>query len=175
MPISIAAIAGCVLMVVSGALTMEEAYQGIDWRAIFLIAAMLPLGIAMQESGAAALLGDLVVATLGVYGPSAILGGLMILSMVATQFMPSPVVAVIMSPIALTAAVNLGAAPNAFMLGIAYALAASFLSPVAHPANVLVMSPGGYRFSDYLKHGLPISLIVLAVSILLLPLLFPYF
>jgi di/tricarboxylate transporter len=174
LPISLAAIAGCVLMVLSGALTMDEAYQGIDWRSIFVIAAMLPLGIAMQETGAAALLGNLVVQTFGAYGNSAVLAGLMFLAMLTTQFMPSPAVAVIMSPIALTAAQNLGIAPQAYLLGIAYALAACFLSPVAHPANLLVMSPGGYRFSDYLKHGLPLSIIVLVVSFFFLPVLFPY-
>jgi di/tricarboxylate transporter len=174
LPISIAAIAGCVLMVLSGALTMDEAYQGIDWRSIFVIAAMLPMGIAMQETGAAALLGSLVVQALGIYGTSVVLAGLMLLAMLTTQFMPSAAVAVIMSPIALTAAQNLGIAPQAYVMGIAYALAASFLSPVAHPANLLVMSPGGYRFSDYIKHGIPISLLVLVISIALLPMLFPY-
>jgi di/tricarboxylate transporter len=174
MPISIAAITGCVLMVLTRCLTMEDAYQGIDWRAVFLIAAMLPLGLAMEQTGAAAYLAGLVINVVGAYGPSAILAGLMALSMVATQVMPSPVVAVIMSPIALTTAINLGISPYPFMMGIAYALAAAFLSPVAHPANVLVMSPGGYRFSDYFKQGLPISLIVLVISIPLLPILFPF-
>jgi len=173
-PISIAAIAGCVLMVLSGALSMDEAYQGIDWRAIFVIAAMLPLGIAMQQTGAAALLGGLVVDALGGYGASVILMGLMVLTVLVTQFMPSAAVAVIMTPVALNAAQAMEIAPQAFVLGIAYALAASFLSPVAHPANILVMSPGGYRFSDYIRHGLPIILIVITVSVLLLPILFPY-
>lgn len=173
-PISIAAITGCVLMAVTRCLTMEEAYQSIDWRSVFLIAAMLPLGTAMQTSGAAAYLADIMIASVGAYGLYAILAGLMVLSNLATQFMPSPVVAVLMSPIALTTALNLGVSPYPFMMGIAYALAASFLSPVAHPANVLVMSPGGYRFSDYFKQGLPLTVIVLLVSIPLLPLLFPF-
>lgn len=174
MPISIAGITGCVLMVVTRCLTMEEAYQGIDWRAVFLIAAMLPLGTAMSQTGAAAFLATWVIDSVGVYGPVAILAGLMILSTIATQVMPSPVVAVLMSPIALTTAVTLDVSPYPFMMGIAYALAAAFLSPVAHPANVLVMSPGGYRFSDYFKQGLPITIIVLLISIPLLPILFPF-
>jgi di/tricarboxylate transporter len=175
LPISIAGITGCVLMVLTRCLTMEEAYQGIDWRSVFLIAAMLPLGLAMQQTGAAVYLADLVIDLVGVYGPTAILAGLMVLANISTQVMPSPVVAVIMSPIAISTAGNLGVSPYPFMMGIAYALAAAFLSPVAHPANVLVMSPGGYRFSDYFKQGLPISIIVLIFSILLLPILFPYY
>ena len=174
LPISIAAITGCVLMIVTRCLTMDEAYQGIDWRAVFLIAAMLPLGIAMQQTGAASLLANWVIDTVGIYGPQAILAALMILSMLAIPVLPAAVIAVIMSPIAVTTAVNMGVSPYPFMLGIAYALAAACLSPVAHPANVLVMSPGGYRFSDYLKQGLPISLIVLAISVPLLPVLFPF-
>lgn len=174
LPISIAAIAGCVLMVVTGCLKMEEAYQAIDWRAVFLIAAMLPLGVAMQQTGAAAYLADLVIGAVGAHGPTALLAGLMILVMVATPLMPSAVVVVLVSPIALNAAASLGVSPYPLMMGVAYALAASVLSPVGHAVNVLVMSPGGYRFSDYFKQGLPIALIVLAISIPLLPLLFPF-
>jgi di/tricarboxylate transporter len=174
MSIAIAAITGCVLMVLTRCLTMDEAYQSIDWKAVFLIAAMLPLGSAMGRTGAAELLAGIVLNTVGSFGPVAILAGMMVFSILITQTMPSAVVAVLMSPIALTAAANLGVSPYPFMMGIAYALAASFLSPVAHPANVLVMSPGGYRFSDYIKHGLPISVIVVIISVLLLPLLFPF-
>ncbi len=174
MPISIAAITGCVLMVASRCLSMDEAYQAIDWKAVFLIAAMLPLGAAMGETGAAKLLADGVIGTAGSYGPIAVLAGLMSLSIIITQTMPSAVVAVLMSPIAITTAAAMEVSPYPFMMGIAYALAASFISPVAHPANILVMSPGGYRFSDYIIHGLPISVIVVVISVLLLPLLFPF-
>jgi di/tricarboxylate transporter len=98
----------------------------------------------------------------------------MLFTLLITQFIPSAAVAVIMTPIALNAAQSLGIYPQAYVLGIAYMLAACFLSPVAHPAMLLVMSPGGYRFSDYVKHGLPVVLIVMTVSALLLPVLFPY-
>ncbi len=173
-PISIAAITGCVVMVATRCLRMEEAYEAIDWKAVFLIAAMLPLGAALGETGAASLLANAVITTAGSYGPIAVLAGLMILSIAITQTMPSAVVAVIMSPIAITTAASMEVSPYPFMMGIAYALAASFISPVAHPANVLVMSPGGYRFSDYIRHGLPISAIVVIISVILLPFLFPF-
>lgn len=174
LPISIAGIAGCVLMLLTGCLTMGEAYEGIDWRTVFLIASMLPLGAAMDQTGAAALLADLVIGSVGVYGATAVLATLMLLAMLANLAMPSPVVAVLVSPIALNTAINLGVSPYPFMMGVAYALAAAFLSPVAHPANVLVMSPGGYRFSDYLRQGLPLSMIVLLILVPLLPVLFPF-
>ncbi|MBW6466738.1 MAG: SLC13 family permease [Brevefilum sp.] len=174
LPIAITAIGGCALMVLSGALTMEKAYESIDWKSIFLIAAMLPLGIAIQETGAAALVSDVVIETIGRFGPTGILAGIMVLCVLGTLIMPAPVLAVIMSPIALSTAINLEISPYAFLMGVAYALAASFLSPVAIPVNTLVMTPGGYRYSDYIKNGLPISLIVIIVSVALLPLIFPF-
>jgi di/tricarboxylate transporter len=174
LPIAITAIAGCALMVLSGALTMDKAYESIDWRSIFLIAAMLPLGIAIQETGAAAMVSRWVVEMIGGFGPTAILAGIMVLCTMGTMVMPAPVLAVIMSPIALNTAIDLGISPYAYLMGVAYALAASFLSPVSIPVNTLVMTPGGYRYSDYVKQGLPISLIVIIVSLLLLPLIFPY-
>jgi di/tricarboxylate transporter len=174
LPIAITAIGGSALMVLSGSLTMERAYESIDWKSIFLIAAMLPLGIAIQDTGAAALVSGLVIETIGRFGPTGILAGIMVLCVLGTLIMPAPVLAVIMSPIALSTAINLEITPYAFLMGVAYALAASFLSPVAIPVNTLVMTPGGYRYSDYLKNGLPISIIVILVSVVLLPLIFPY-
>ena len=174
LPIYVAAIAGAVLMVITGCLTIEEAYRSIEWKAVFLIAAMLPLGFAMQSSGAAMLIADNVIGLVGSYGPTAILAGIMILTLTINQFIPSAVNAVVMAPIAIATAAGLGISPYPFVMGIAYAVAASFMTPVSHPANILIMSPGGYRFSDYIKNGLPFVLIVLVVSVLLLPVVFPY-
>jgi di/tricarboxylate transporter len=174
LPISVAAIGGAAMMVITRCLTMDEAYRAIEWHAVFLIAAMLPLGLAMQQTGAAELLANGVVNAVGPYGETAILAGLMLLTLVVNQFIPSAVNAVVMSPIALATAASLGVSPYPFIMGIAYAVASSFMTPVSHPANILVMSPGGYRFTDYIINGLPISIIVLVVSILLLPVVFPF-
>ena len=174
LPIYIAAIAGSILMILSGCISIEEAYRSIEWKAVFLIAAMLPLGFSMQRTGAAMLIADEVIGIVGNYGPTAILAGLMIMTLILNQFIPSAVNAVVMTPIAMAAAAGLGISPYPFVMGIAYSVAASFMTPVSHPVNVLIMSPGGYRFSDYLKNGLPIGIIVLVVSVLLLPLVFPY-
>lgn len=174
LPIYIAAIAGALLMIITGCLTVEEAYRAIEWKAVFLIAAMLPLGLAMHQTGAAMLVADFVITIVGVYGPTAILAGIMILTLVLNQFIPSPVNAVVMTPIAIATATGLGLSPYPFVMGIAYAVASSFMTPVSHPINILVMSPGGYRFSDYLKNGFPLLCIVFFVSLLLLPIVFPY-
>ncbi|MDO9084933.1 MAG: SLC13 family permease [Anaerolineaceae bacterium] len=174
LPISIAAIAGSALMVLTRCITMEEAHKSIDWKAIFLIAAMMPLGFAMRDSGAAQFLADLVVQFVGPYGNLAILGGLMTLTLLINPFIPTVVNAVIMTPIGLATAASLGVSPYPFVMGIAYMVAACFMTPVSHPANLLVMSPGGYRFTDYLKNGVPIALLTLVVCLVLLPLVFPF-
>ena len=174
LPIYIAAIAGAIAMIVSRCLTVEEAYRAIEWKAVFLIATMLPLGLAMQQTGAASMVADAVIDMVGPLGPTGILAGLMTMTLIINQFIPSAVNAVVMTPIAIAAALGLGLSPYPFVMGIAYAVAASFMTPVSHPINVLIMSPGGYRFSDYIKNGLPLSLIVLIVSVLLLPLVFPF-
>jgi di/tricarboxylate transporter len=173
-PIAITAIAGGAFMVLSGVLTMENAYDSIDWRLIFLIAAMLPLGHAIQETGAAAMVSRWVVNLFGRFGPSAVLAGLIVLIIAGKMFLPSTVLAAIIAPIALNTALELGVSPSTFMVGTAYALISSFISPLAHPVNMMVMTPGSYRFSDYIKQGLPIILIVLLVSVFVLPLIFPY-
>jgi len=172
-PIAIGAVIAATLMVVTGCLNMEEAYRHIQWQAVFLIAGMLPLGIAMSSSGAARFAAEGVISAVGTLGPLAILAGLFLLTSLASQIMPNPVVVVLMAPIALTTAADMGLSPSALLIAIAIAAGASFLSPVGHPANVLIMGPGGYRFSDYLRVGLPLSLVVLLVTLLVLPFVWP--
>ena len=174
LPIYLAAIGGASLMILTRCISIEEAYRSIEWKAVFLIAAMLPMGLAMQSTGVATLIADAVIAAVGFYGPTAILAGIMTLTMAINQFIPSAVNAVVMTPIALATAMSMGISPYPFVMGIAYAVAASFMTPVSHPVNILVMSPGGYRFSDFIRNGLPFSLIVLIISILMLPIIFPY-
>ncbi len=173
LPIAIAAIAGSVLMVLTGCLTMADAYRFIEWRAVFLIAGMLPLGIAMDTSGAAQFLADSMIAAVGGFGLLALVAGLFALTSLASQIMPNPVVTVLMAPIALTTAADLSISPYTMMMVVAIAASASFLSPVGHPANVLIMGPGGYRFSDYVRVGLPLTIVILVLTLLVLPIFWP--
>jgi di/tricarboxylate transporter len=175
LPIFIAAVVGATLMVLTACLTMDEAYRFIEWKAVFLIAGMLPLGIAIQTSGAAEFLAQGVVTTAGGYGPLAIVAALFILTAVSAQVMPTAAVAVLLAPIAMNTARDMGISPYALMMTVAVAASASFLSPVAHPANVLTMGPGGYRFTDYIKVGLPLTVVVLVVVLLVLPLFWPLY
>ncbi len=173
LPISIAAVVGAALMVLTGSLTMEEAYRAIDWRAVFLIAGMLPLGIAMETSGAAQYLAELVVNGVGGLGSTALVAGIFLLTSLSSQIMPNAVVTVLMAPIAINTALDLQLSPYALMMVVAIAASASFLSPVGHPSNILVMGPGGYRFVDYIKVGLPLTIIVLIITLLVLPIFWP--
>jgi di/tricarboxylate transporter len=172
-PISIAAVIGGTVMVLTGCLNMEQAYRSIDWRAIFLIAGMLPLGTAMQESGAATYLANQVMDLLGDAGPWPVIMGLYILTAMATMIIPTAALVVLMSPIVLSAMSDMGVRPETAMMAVAMAASASFTSPISHPANILVMGPGGYRFVDYLKVGVPLTIVVFITVMVLLPILWP--
>lgn len=174
LPISVASVGGATLMVLTRCLTMEDAYRHIEWQVVFLIAGMLPLGIAMDSTGAAAFLAEGVVNLVGPLGPLGVLAGLFLMTSLATQVMPTAALVVLMAPIAFTTAVDLGVSPLPFLMSLAIAASASFSSPVSHPANTLVMGPGGYRFVDYLKVGLPLTLVVFAITMLMVPVLWPF-
>ncbi|MDX1501455.1 MAG: SLC13 family permease [Thermoanaerobaculia bacterium] len=173
LPIYISAVAGATLMVLSRCLSMDEAYRFIEWRAVFLIAGMLPLGMALEQTGAADLVTGKVVDAVGGFGPLALVAGLYVLAALAAQMMPTAAVAILMAPIALNTALSLGLSPSALLMTISLSASASFLSPVAHPANTLIMGPGGYRFTDYIKVGAPLTLFCLIVVLLVLPLVWP--
>jgi di/tricarboxylate transporter len=172
-PIAVAAVVGGSIMVLTRCLDMEQAYRAIDWRAIFLIAGMLPLGTAMQDSGAAAYLAGAVMNLLGDAGPWPVIAGLYILTAIATMVIPTAALVVLMSPIVLSAMADMGLAPETGMMALAMAASASFTSPISHPANILVMGPGGYRFVDYIKVGIPLTIVVFITVMVLLPILWP--
>lgn len=173
LPISIAVVVGATLMVLFGCLTMDEAYRSIEWQAVFLIASMLPLGIAMQKTGAANFLAENVVGLVGGGGPLAVMAGLFLITSLATQIIPTAALVVLMAPIALNTASALGISPYSLMMVVAMAASASFMSPVSHPANILVMGPGGYRFVDYTKQGFLLTLMVFILVMILVPVFWP--
>jgi di/tricarboxylate transporter len=173
LPISIAAVVGASFMVLTGCLSMEQAYRAIDWRAVFLIAGMLPLGIAMQETGTAEFLARGVMDALGGLGPWPVIMGLYGVTALATMIVPTAALVVLMSPIVLSACAEMGIMPQTAMMAVAMAASASFTSPISHPANILVMGPGGYRFTDYIKMGVPLTLVVFVAVMLMLPIIWP--
>ncbi|NIM96379.1 MAG: SLC13 family permease [Anaerolineales bacterium] len=171
--IPIAGVIGSALMVVTGCLTMDDAYRYIEWKAVFLIAGLIPLGIAMEKTGTASFLAEGMVELVGDRGELAVIAGTFILTSFTSQVMPNAAVTVLMAPVALNTANDMAISPYSLMMAVAVAASASFMSPVAHPANSLVMGPGGYRFADYLKLGLPLTLLTLLVFLFVLPIFWP--
>lgn len=164
---------GALAMILTGLLTMDQAYQAIEWKSVFLIAGMLPMGIALTKTGAASLLADSLVAFLGTAGPLVLLAGLFIWATLLTQAMNGTAVATVLVPITIQAARQIGADPRAMAMGVALATSMAFLTPLGHPVNVLVMSPGGYRFRDYFDVGWPLTLLLFVVIMLTLPVFWP--
>jgi di/tricarboxylate transporter len=163
---------GALAMVLTGCLTMDEAYQAIEWRSVFLVGSMLPVGLAFSATGAARLLGDAITHSLGAAGPLAVVAGLFLATAALNQFIPGgSAVPAVLVPIAIAAAQGMGSNPRAFALVIAVATGTSMLTPFAHPVNVMVMGPGGYTFRDYLRAGLPLVITTLVAVLVMLPLI----
>lgn len=173
-PIQVAAFAAGVFVLLTGALTMEEAYRAIEWRAIFLVAAVLPIGIAMERSGAAALIADGVVHSAGSLGPYAVLVSLLVLSSALSQGLDGAPTVVLLAPVVFLAADQLGINPRPLMMGVGLAASAAFLTPFSHKANLLVMGAGGYRVGDFVRVGGALTVIVLALLALMIPWLLPF-
>jgi di/tricarboxylate transporter len=171
--VSAAMLIGALLMVLSGTLTMDEAYRSIDWKSVFLIAGMLPLGLAMQSTGTAQLLADQIVSLVGNWGPLAVMMGIYLVTGLLTEVISNAAAAVLAVPIAVDAALNLGASPHAFVMATVIAASTSFLMPIGHQVNVLVFGPGGYRFADYARVGVWLNLLLFILTALILPLIWP--
>ncbi len=172
--IATAMVIGSVLMVLTRCLTMDEAYESIDWRTVFLVGGMLSLGIAMENTGTARYLADLLLSTLGDYGPYGVLAGIYLLSALITQPMSNAAAIVLMVPIAVDTALGLGVNHLTLTMAVVIGAATSFLTPVGHKANVLVFGPGGYRFFDYTRVGALLTVLLFIVSMIFLPILWPF-
>ena len=164
-PIAIAAVAGSAVMIATNCLSIEAAYRAIEWKSVFLIACMIPLGAAMNETGAAQWLAGGVAAAAEPFGPWGMIIGLYLMTALATTIVPTAALVVIMASIGIDASANFGIPPEMIVMAIAMAASASFTSPISHPANVLVMGPGGYRFMDYIKMGILLALVVMVTVI----------
>jgi di/tricarboxylate transporter len=173
-PIATLALLAALAMVLTRCLTMDEAYESINWQSIVLVAGMLPMSVALQKVGLVDVAARALVETLGTVAPQAVLAGLFLLTSVFTQVLSNTATTVIVAPIALAAARDLGIAPHAFLMSVAIAASMAFASPVASPVNTLVMGAGNYRFGDYARVGLPLIGLLLVASVLVLPLLFPF-
>jgi di/tricarboxylate transporter len=155
---AVAMLAGAAALVLTGCLSMEEAYRAIEWRVVVLIAGMLPIGTALVETGLAAQIGRAFTAGLASASPLAMIAGLYLFTVLITQLVGGQVAALIVGPIAVSAALSLGVNPTAVGVAVAMACSAAFLTPIAHPVNVLMMAPGDYTFNDFLRVGLGMTI-----------------
>ncbi|MBN2492862.1 MAG: SLC13 family permease [Planctomycetes bacterium] len=173
-PIQVAAFIGATIAIAGGALTMPEAYRAVEWRAIFLVAAILPLGTAMQATGAAALLASGVVHVAGALGPHAILAMLVVLSSTLSQGLGGAPTVVLLAPVVLGTADALRLSPHPLMMGVGLAASCVFMTPFSQQANLLVMGAGGYRSLDFVKVGTPLTLLLFVLLTVLVPLFLPF-
>ena len=174
MPVSQAMFAGALLTALTGCIKMQEAYQAVDWRTIFLIAGMSSISLAMTKTGAAGLISQWMIDWLAPYGPLALAAALMLATMLFTQVVSGQVAAFFLAPIAISAASALQVDPRALAMYVAFGASLTFLTPTAHSANLLVMGTGGYLPRDYLRLGLPVTVVLFGCILLVVPLFFPF-
>ena len=174
--LEMAAIIGALVCVLTGCLTEKQAYASIDWVTIFLFAGMMPVSSAMDKTGAGKLIAEWTVGLMGgAPSPLVVTGVLFILSCGLTQFMSNTASAALLCPIGIAISQNLGADPKAVLMAIAVAASCAFATPVGTPPNTLVLGPGGYRFMDYLKAGCGLVIVCFIVSLIVIPMVWPFF
>lgn len=173
-PAAIAGLVAAFLMVLLRVLTVDQAYRSVNWTTVILVGAMTPLSAAMTETGAAQLLADKLVSVVGDAGPYALLAGLFILTAIMGQLISNTATALIIIPIAVAAAIEVGISPRPVLMSVCVAAAASFLTPVATPVNLMIMGPGGYKFGDYWKLGIVCMLWFFVIAVFFVPMVWSF-
>ncbi len=174
LPIMVGAIIACLLLVATGCIDLEDAYNSIEWNVIFLLGGIISLGIALEKTGTAMFISNIMIELLGDLGPVAIVSALYLLTMLLTGIMSNNATAVLLAPIAITAAVSMGVSPKPFLMAVTFAASSSFMTPVGYQTNTMIYGVGQYRFADFLKVGTPLSLIFWVIATLLIPVFFPF-
>jgi di/tricarboxylate transporter len=154
-----------VLMVLAGIIPVQRVYDAIEWPVIVLLGSMIPIGVALESSGGTALIADSLTGLTADFSPVVVLLVLMAVTMTLSDVMNNVATAVIAAPVAVQVANSLDVNPDAFLMGVAVAASCAFLTPIGHKNNTLVMGPGGYRFGDYWRMGLPLEILVLLVAL----------
>jgi len=169
----IAVMLAAVALVITGCVRIEEAYRSINFEAVVLIAAILPMATALDKTGGLAMASEALMASTGDFGPLAVMAVLFVFTAGLSQVVSNTATTVLVAPIALQAAMAMEVSPYALLMTIAIAASSAFVTPVASPVNTLVLGPGGYRFMDFVRVGLPLQLLMLIATLLIVPLFFP--
>ncbi|MFA7680854.1 MAG: SLC13 family permease [Pigmentiphaga sp.] len=173
-PIAITSLAGALAMTLTGCLDAEDVYDAVDWRIIILMAGLLPLGVAMSETGAAQFLVENTIGLVSTSGPWVVLAVLYLLALLLTEFMSNAAAAVLLTPIGMSTAKLMDVDATPFLVAVTFAASTSFATPVGYQTNTMVYGAGGYRFSDFVKVGLPLNLIFWVLGVALIPRLWPF-
>ncbi|MBL9060108.1 MAG: anion permease, partial [Mangrovicoccus sp.] len=168
------AVIGAVIVMLTGCIDPDEAFDAIDWRILFLIFGMLGVSQGMENTGAARVIVENVAGVAGGLGPLAVLAAVYVMTNVLTEFISNNAVAVLIGPIAIGLAQHLGLDPRPFMMAVMFAASASFSTPIGYQTNTFVYGAGGYRFSDFLRVGLPMNLMFAVIAVIVIPLFFPF-
>ncbi|MBK6487129.1 MAG: SLC13 family permease [Gemmatimonadetes bacterium] len=172
--ILVSALAGSVLMILTGCIRLEEAYNAVEWKVIFLLAGLLTLGVALEKTGAAALLSGFLVNWIGVFGPFAVLAAFYLLTSLLTEAMSNNATAVLLAPVAIATAEAMAISPRPLLMAVAFAASSSFMTPVGYQTNTLIFGPGNYKFADFMRVGAPLNLIFWILATLLIPVFWPF-
>ena len=173
-PIVVTAVVGSILLLLVGCLTMEEAYQSIEWRIIFLLAGVLTLEAAMENSGAAPLISKSIIALVGDWGPIALLSAFYLMTFIFTEMMSNNATAALLAPIAIATANAIGVSPRPFLVAVMFAASASFMTPVGYQTNTLIYGPGQYKFADFLKVGTPLNILFWILATIFIPMFWEF-
>jgi di/tricarboxylate transporter len=166
-------LSGAIVMVLAQAMSMDQAYRAIDWRSLFLVAGMLPVGVALNKTGASALFAKLILAHLGSVGNMALLAGFIFLTVSLTQIINGAAAVTVIAPVAIATAQQVGMNPRSVAMAVALAASMAFISPLGHSVNVMVMGAGGYTFKDYARVGIPLTILLVLILLIILPILMP--
>jgi di/tricarboxylate transporter len=173
LPVVMTALIGAALMILSGCLSSSEAYRSVNWSVLILIGGTIALGLAMEKTGAALFLAQEIVGAVGAFGPVAVLSSIYLVSVLLTAVVSNNAAAVLMVPIAISTAAGLDVDPRPFIMAVAFGASASFATPIGYQTNLLVFAPGGYRYSDFLKVGIPLNVLLWILATFLIPLFWP--
>lgn len=174
MPIVLTAAIGVVILIISGMIKPEEAYKSIEWKVLFMLAGVLSMGVALQKTGAADLLSDYIINTLGDYGPQVVLSFFFLLSFSLTNVMSNNATAALLAPIAIVSAQAMGVNTRPFLMAITFAASLSFMTPIGYQTNTMIFAPGNYKFRDFLKVGTPLNLLLWLLATWMLPKIYPF-
>jgi di/tricarboxylate transporter len=174
LPIVVSSVVGAILLVLFRCILLDEVYQAIDWKIIFLLAGVLSLGTALEKTGSAQMVSSTILSWVGSFGPVMLVSAFYLLTLILTEMISNNASAALIAPIAIATAATLGVSPVPFLIAVTFAASASFMTPVGYQTNTMIYGPGQYKFFDFVKVGTPLNIILWITASLLIPILWKF-